>query len=206
MLKVTLSPDEAPESPRTWGNLGKMWCEHQRYTLDDACPWWWQQLLKYGYLEAERYSREFRCTTIKALFTKSWDDHEALMIEQQKRDGEPLALWLPVYLYNHSGLALSTKPFYDRWDSGQVGFIVATQKDVREFFGVERISKRVRTLAYKRLEAEVQTYHQYLSGDVWDYLIEDENGEIVDSLSGMYGYDYASEMAEQALSYIQEAL
>ena len=54
MLKVTLSPDEAPESPRTWGNLGKMWCEHRRYTLGDACPWWWQQLLKYGYLEAER--------------------------------------------------------------------------------------------------------------------------------------------------------
>ena len=128
------------------------------------------------------------------------------MVEQQKRDGEPLALWLPVYLYNHSGLALSTEPFYDPWDSGQVGFIVATQKDMRTFFGVERISKRVRTLAYKRLEAEVQTYHQYLSGDVWHYLIEDENGEIVDSLSGMYGYDYASEMAEQALSYIQEAL
>ena len=205
MLKVTLSPDEAPEPPRAWGNLGKLWCEHQRYTLGDECPWWWQQLLKYGYLEAERYSREFRCTIMRALFVKSWDEHEALMVEQQKRDGEPLALWLPVYLYNHSGLALSTKPFYSHWDSGQVGFIVATQKDVREFFGVERISKRVRTLAYARLEAEVQTYHQYLSGDVWDYLIEDEDGEIVDSLSGMYGYDYATAMAEQALSYIQEA-
>ena len=45
MLEVTLSPDEAPMSPRVWGNLGKMWCEHQRYTLGDDCPWWWQQLL-----------------------------------------------------------------------------------------------------------------------------------------------------------------
>ena len=112
MLRVTLSPDKAPMSPRAWGNLGKMWCEHRSYTLGDDCPWWWQQLLKYGYLEAERYSREFRCTTIQALFAESWDDHEALMVEQQKRDGESLALWLPVYLYNHSGLALSTQSLF----------------------------------------------------------------------------------------------
>lgn len=143
---------------------------------------------------------------MRAISVSSWDEHEALMLKQQQRDEEPLALWLPVYLYNHSGLALSTTPFPNRWDSGQVGFIVATQKDVRAFFGVARISKRVRTLAFGRLEAEVETYHQYLSGDVWDYLVEDEDGEIVDSLSGMYGFEYATEMAERALAHVQETL
>lgn len=189
-----------------WGTLGKLWCEHRRYTLGDDTPWWWEQLGRYGYLEAERYSREEGCVVMQAISVSSWDEHEALMLKQQKHDGEPLALWLPVYLYNHSGLALGTTPFHNRWDSGQVGFIVATQGDIRAFFGVKRVSKRVRTLAYKRLEAEVETYHQYLSGDVWDYLIEDEDGEIVDSLSGMYGFEYATEMAEQARAHVQKTL
>ena len=30
---------------------------------------------------------------------------------------------LPLYLYDHSGLTMSTNDFGDRWDSGCVGFI-----------------------------------------------------------------------------------
>lgn len=36
---------------------------------------------------------------------------------------------LPLYLYDHSGITMSTTSFNDRWDSGQVGYIYASRED-----------------------------------------------------------------------------
>lgn len=35
---------------------------------------------------------------------------------------------LPLYLYDHSGITISTSPFGCQWDSGQVGFIYCSKK------------------------------------------------------------------------------
>lgn len=47
---------------------------------------------------------------------------------------EPYAEWLPLWLYDHSGIAMScgvrTYPYTDEWDSGQVGWIVALKKTI----------------------------------------------------------------------------
>ena len=45
----------------------------------------------------------------------------------------------------------------------------------------------------------VDEWNMYLSGDVWNYVIEDENGETIDSLCGMYGFEYAKETALEAV-------
>ena len=45
---------------------------------------------------------------------------------------------LPVFMYDHSGLSLSTGreyPFDDRWDSMQVGFIYCTLEKAKKEFG-----------------------------------------------------------------------
>jgi hypothetical protein len=51
---------------------------------------------------------------------------------------------LPLYLMDHSGISISTGSFGDRWDSGQVGWIVATPEKIREAFMVKRITAKVR--------------------------------------------------------------
>lgn len=38
---------------------------------------------------------------------------------------------LPVYIYSHSGVRFSTKPFGDRWDSGRIGCIYVTREKAR---------------------------------------------------------------------------
>lgn len=47
---------------------------------------------------------------------------------------EPYAEWLPLWLYDHSGITMScgarTYPYNDRWDSGQVGWIVALKETI----------------------------------------------------------------------------
>ncbi len=98
----------------------------------------------------------------------------------------------PLFLYDHSGIALSmnlTYPFDDPWDAGQVGFVVLTPQR-QEIIGTPD------ALVDACLEAELATYNQYLEGDVWGYLVEQrehcgrcghDEWEQVDSCWGFFG-------------------
>lgn len=98
---------------------------------------------------------------------------------------------LPLYLLDHSGIQISTWDFGDPWDSGQVGFIYITaQKMKEENFDPAK--------ALECLQGEVETYNQYLTGDVWGYEIIDE-GNCVESCWGFFGEKYAEEEAKDAL-------
>jgi len=93
---------------------------------------------------------------------------------------------LPLYLYDHGGITMRTSAFSCPWDSGQVGFIYATPKMIRDSFLKQRISEKTRDRARKVLESEVKIYDQYLTGMVWGFEIE-EDGEHVDSCWGFFG-------------------
>jgi len=103
--------------------------------------------------------------------------------------GSEVAVSLPLFLLDHSGLSMSTGDFGDPWDSGQVGFIYATWDDVKKEYGDTSPESLQR--AKEVLQGEVETYDQYLRGDVYYYKIEDEDGEIVESCGGYYGEEYA---------------
>jgi hypothetical protein len=99
---------------------------------------------------------------------------------------------LPLYLYDHSGITISTTPFSCPWDSGQVGWIYVTKARLREEFMVKRVTKDIISRAENVLRAEVQTYNQYLRGEVYGFtLYEAEDGCFVelDSCGWFYGSD-----------------
>lgn len=56
---------------------------------------------------------------------------------------EPYAEWLPLWLYDHSGITMScgarTGQYADQWDSGQVGWIVSLKKDIMKEIGSEYV-------------------------------------------------------------------
>ena len=112
------------------------------------------------------------------------------------------AVALPVYLFDHSGLAVSTTPFHCPWDSGQIGMIWMSRKAALDAFGPggKRLTPKLRLQAEEALRAEVREYHQFLSGDVWHVRVENEDGEILDSCGGYYGSDYAVEEGRAMLA------
>ena len=120
---------------------------------------------------------------------------------------------LPLYLYDHSGLTMNTSGFSCQWDSGQVGYIYVSMDNARKEFsgtgdptarrkkprGIQRYwDEEVREWAEKYLKGEVKEYDQYLRGDVWGFVIEDEDGEEVGSCWGFYGREYCIEQAKEA--------
>jgi hypothetical protein len=77
----------------------------------------------------------------------------------------------PLYMYEHSGITISTKPFGDRWDSGQIGFVFIRKDDVRNEFSIKRCGQNMVERCDVLLEGEVDVYDKYLRGEVYGYEI-----------------------------------
>lgn len=92
-----------------------------------------------------------------------------------------------LYMYDHSGISIATHPFMCPWDSGQLGIAVITKQKIIREYGDDSLVSRAK--ARKCLEAEVETYNDYVQGEVYGYVLKDENGEEIDSCWGFYGYD-----------------
>ena len=101
---------------------------------------------------------------------------------------------LPLYLYAHGGITMKTSPFSCPWDSGQVGIIYVTQEKLKHELG-ESKDEPMEDRAKRVLESEVETYDQYLRGEVFGYIIEEtetcslghEHVKEVESCWGFYG-------------------
>jgi len=151
--------DEHTNSPREDDNLTKMICFHRRYNLGD----------KHDY-KHQNYS--------------GWAEMEKAIIKNENP-----AVILPLYLYDHSGITISTSPFSCHWDSGQIGFVLISKDKLKDNYGVKRITKQIKKDAERILQAEVEIYDNYLRGEVYGFTLLDENGEIEDSCSGYFGSD-----------------
>lgn len=207
MPTLKIEQDEFDNNPREWDNLGTMVCWHRNYKLGDEQPkmsggaWMHMKLVE---LDMERRDKD-------GYYTEAWED----FVYDLERD-EPAArakagkmlhdkwIVLPLYLYDHSGLSMSTSrggwPFTCPWDTSTVGFIYVTKDKVREEFGWKRITRKRHERIVEYLRNEVSTYNQHLTGDVWYYIIEDDDGEYLESIGGLFGYDYAKEEGERELA------
>ena len=173
MNRLKVVHDSSAESPREWDNLGKMICFHNRYDLGD----------KHNY-NSDDYS--------------GWEEMKQAIIKEENP-----AVILPLYMYNHSGISISTSPFSCRWDSGQIGFVLVSKKQALEEYGGVRVSSKTKVKIESVVEAEVKTYTQYVEGEVYGFQIVDEDDDIVDSCYGFYGTDFAT---NGMLEYIDHEL
>jgi hypothetical protein len=103
---------------------------------------------------------------------------------------------LPLYLYDHSGLTMNTTGFSCPWDSGQVGAIYILREEADEWMRPDGTYDMEAMVSI--LKSEVKEYDQYLTGDVWGYTIETDDGDDVESCWGFYGRDYCETEAKDA--------
>lgn len=93
-------------------------------------------------------------------------------------------LRVPLYIYEHGGVAYSAKPFGCPWDSGQCGVLVITKSRLKKMGCEDWDEERL----LRDTEGWIKTFQQWANGDVYGYeLLVD--GEVVDSCFGFYGDD-----------------
>ena len=112
---------------------------------------------------------------------------------------EKKAVVLPLYLYDHGGLTISTQPFPCPWDSGQIGWIYCDYETIKKEYGCKYITKKIIEKVRECLKSEINTYDQYLIGDVFCFEIIEKVvcGECkhihennLNSCGGFYGMDW----------------
>lgn len=166
VLKI-FADDDGP-NPRhksyTDCNLGTMCAFHRRYDLGD-------EDVDY---DADDYN--------------SWDEMKDDIIVREN----PVVI-LPLYLYDHSGITMNTTGFSCQWDSGQVGWIFTTMKRLDEL-GIKMTDEESFSEFKERIKSyligEVETYDQYLTGEVYRFEIHDNEGDYLESCGGFFGDDH----------------
>ena len=101
-----------------------------------------------------------------------------------------------VHVYKHSGTSISTNysgEYTCRWDSGTIGFAVITKADLRNEYGWKLITQKrldsVMDNLNSVMDSEIDTLSDYVGGEVYEFSIEDEQGNQEDSCGGFYGYN-----------------
>ncbi len=168
---LELHHDKYPESPRSWDNLGTMVCHHGSYCLGDKQD-------GHGY-----FYEDFN----------GWD-----ALETQIQEDNPDCVILPLYLFDHSGITMSTTSEQFRacdsmaWDWGQVGFIFVSRAKINKEYGDH--GGRTDEQIEEYLCNEVKVYDQYLTGDICGFIMRDKPCETCDGPgeemedSGFWGF------------------
>jgi hypothetical protein len=172
------------ESPREDENLGTFYTWQSRYNSPD----------KHNFSEPSDFLRDLAYD-----FMNNTDNLHSRTDESLLNLIKKHAVILPVYKYEHGGIAYKTSPFSCPWDSGQVGWIYITKKQIRKQFGVKAVTKKYREQAENALKAEVSCYSDWANGNVYRFsleekvlLPEEETFELreVESCGVFYGWDF----------------
>lgn len=132
---------------------------------------------------------------------------EKKMRAQLKEKGDEILAIKPLYLYEHSGMTVSTSPFACAFDSGQVGWIYVLLSRIREvltgtFMNVSR--EELDAILDGLLEADVKTLDHYFQGNVYGFIVEGLDGEELSSVWGFYGLELTRGEARDAAEHAED--
>jgi hypothetical protein len=231
---IEIVHDDTELNPREdFDPLGTMICFHRRYNLGDKHNWktpdeamrglaiaadetvqdrieFWEDGKRWRKLANLENKQKFELG--KKVFTAPDAANEKIKELIQSTLKKHYVI-LPLYLYDHSGITISTGPFSCPWDSGQVGFIYITKKKACQEYGRKRLGRANRKKLISYLKQEVETYDQFLTGDVHGYHVHRLNSEgeieddddILDSCYGYFGSNWEDnglfESAKGAIDY-----
>jgi hypothetical protein len=168
---IRIYSDDYPPNPREGDDMTTFVMFHGKYDLGDTKDHTWKH---------EDYS--------------GW---AAMQVALEKN----YRLVVPVYMYDHSGVSLSTSPFSCPWDSGQVGFVVASADAIRGVYGVKRLTRNVMEKARRYVEGAVESYSKYVNGEYVSATIQAPGEEEGEHLGGFEDCELAVQQAKDEIDY-----
>jgi len=177
--------DNSPPNPRTeQENFGKMICFHRRYNIGDEHKFndpdeFLMDLLeeKLGAADAaEDKFTELSSEVNVALYKSQASQYRKAIHEKILEYLSSSYVIEPIFMYDHSGITINTKGFSCPWDSGQVGWIVASHDTIKNEFG--QINDETIEKARALLKSEVKEYDYYLTDQCYGFRLYKSNEEI----------------------------
>lgn len=189
-LRLVIEQEQSPEDPRSWDNLGTMLCCNQYYQLGDC------NSNRETKLQLAEICRKYGKSD-EEIDEMTFSEEIHFILDQDDVCG------LPLWIYDHSGISISTGKQCS-WDSSFVGLIFV-EKDFYLAQTCLKDEEGWKEKAKEMLKGEVETYSDFLEGNVYQWTLYeptvvirqsmdgkelsrkiDEEGEMVDSMGGFY--------------------
>jgi len=193
---IKIHQDEFAIDPREdFDHLGTMACWHARYNLGDPEP---REQKPAHYLYDVLTGVDPEDEVARRWNENELDDYDFISAALDRLQEN--AVVLPLALLDHSGLWIRAGYSFAEdpggWDTSRVGFIFVTHEKIKEEYGA--VNDETLEKARKCLFAEVEEYSHYLEGAVYDYTVEDPDGETIDGCGGYYGDHEQSGLLDDA--------
>lgn len=172
---INIYYDNSPESPREWDNLGTFYTAHRRYRPE------------------KEFDEHFD-------FDKVCDERPGNLRESFLKE----YIALNLYLYDHSGLTISSGPFSCPWDSGWFGIVAVSIGKVKKEYGWKVLTQTRRRKIEGYLQGEIDTYDSYLRGEVYGFQITPagDKSDVLDSCWGYFGDSGLEQLKEECRTTI----
>lgn len=178
---IRILEDDDADNPRNWDNLGIIAYANREFLLGE------EEISNaigvifdnWNDLELAWYAYKYKADEIEE------ETAEELMELGKKAIKEYNIISLPVYIYNHSGIAINTVGFRSAWDSNRTGFIYTDKNRMKMYMCDKADAKEISD----ELRNEIEIFDNYLAGDTFVYKVSNKNGETVNIVGGYYGSD-----------------
>jgi len=152
--------DNDCESPREWTNLGYfITCDKNNYSPD----------------KHERLENIIKNT---GEIAKNQEEHIRLIKSNYRNIDDNIIAIYPVVKYEHSGISYSLGTMHG-FDYSNNGFYIVTAKTQKEIGTKKKDFIKVIT-------EELEQYNKWINGEIYSFILYDEQGEQVDSCGGFY--------------------
>lgn len=154
--------DDCAESPREWDNLGYFITLERNYNTPDKNPTL-ERIIKEASEDASNCTEHI--ANITKLIASEFD--------------EKLAYIVPVSKYEHGGVTYRRGERHG-WDEGVAGFYIVTKESAKDIPDVD---------FDKVIEQELETYTAWANGEVYAFILYDNDGDVIDSCGGFFDID-----------------
>ena len=189
---VQVDNDDCAESPREWDNLWTILTWTSDYNSIDSNPYADLDTFLADYLTEKQIENLYKSNSEKEFFERI-----------EKRFYELGYLIKPISKYEHGQVSYYAE-ILRGWDSGVVGLAMVNIEDIKKEYGASVLSKALKEKIHTILDGELDTYNLWANGYVYTVSLMNFDGDYIDSLSGMIGYESEEKMIQEYINYYTE--
>ena len=192
-LFVQVESDDWAENPREWSNLWTILTWTNRYQSIDSNQ----------FRDLEEFLLDNLTEKQLRNLYKGNPSTKEFFERIQKRFYDLGYLVEPISKFEHGQVVFSAG-VSQGWDSGVVGLAMVNIDDIKKEYETTVLSKGLKEKIHAILDDELNTYNLWANGYVYTVALIDFDGNVVDSLAGMIGYENEDKMIQEFIDYWTE--